>query len=477
MSEQQLITILTGNRMAQPTRPEQEARSTPRMLRHNMPLSSGPSRSAAPAVELVRQATVTTPSSLDRVNQTIGLITQFRQAQREERHGQSRVTSEPDDMEQDGGESQMADPAVPTPAVVAPAVPVIYEGMDESCSICQEAFNHGQRVCRLSCRHMFHAACWERAQHSHNATAGQPTLGCPNCRGAGTIIAVWDYIDPERVTQVIGGLPAPNLLESSASFHSLVTPPSGAVTPRSARSVTGSVRGESQMAAPSTYYAGTHAFHIQTRLPDGRPALIVDPGSVGNLCGDKWAKEVAIAASRSGHRPSYERRSRPLSVSGVGHGSQTCHFDCKLPVSLRHAGGQSTSFGELTIPAVERSEMPGLLGKMALRRNRAVWDFVTDKLYFLGPGDYDLERALPPGTDVYQLEQAPSGHSVLPCCEYSSSSGGVTEHTLTLMSRNHIAAARGDPSSPPINPPVLPDTARRAEVLSPPPAGEPTTSL
>ena len=36
--------------------------------------------------------------------------------------------------------------------------------------------------------------------------------------------------------------------------------------------------------------------HFQTRLADGGPALIVDPGSVGNLCGDAWARDVATYA-------------------------------------------------------------------------------------------------------------------------------------------------------------------------------------
>ena len=102
----------------------------------------------------------------------------------------------------------------------------------------------------------------------------------------------------------------------------------------------------------------------------------MDPGSVGNLCGDKWAKEVAITASRHGHRPSYTKRPRPLQVSGVGNGSQQCNYDCQLPVSLRQAGSDRTSLGELTIPAVQNSELPGLLGHTALRTNRAVWDFV-----------------------------------------------------------------------------------------------------
>ena len=225
---------------------------------------------------------------------------------------------------------------------------------------------------------------------------------------------------------------------------------------------------------PGNYYA-SHSYHVMTRLPDGRLALIVDPGSVGNLCGDKWAREVAIAASRGGHRPSYERRPRPLQVSGVGHGSQTCKYDCKLPIALRQQGGSSSSLGELNTPAVQDSDMPGLLGRQSLHDNRAVWDFVTDRLYFMGPGDYDLSRALPPGTDCFQLERAPSGHSVLPCCEFSAPRARQ-EHTLTLLSRQQMDSREQRPP-PPTAPPLLPPTAARAEVLAPPPAGEPTTSM
>ena len=163
----------------------------------------------------------------------------------------------------------------------------------------------------------------------------------------------------------------------------------------------------------------------------------------------------------------------------MGHGAQECKFDCRLPVGLRHASGQRTILGEFTVPSVQGSDLPGLLGKSALKKNRAVWDFVTDTLYFMGPGDYELERAMPPGTDKIQLETAPSGHSVLPCCEYTpvADSG---EHTLTLMTgsggRSTEAASsnasRPPPprSPPPANPPVLPVSATRSEVLVPPPA-------
>ena len=383
--------------------------------------------------------------------------------------------------------------------------PVIYEGLDETCSICQERFQHDQRVCRLSCRHVFHTQCWERAQSSYIINERSPRLNCPNCRGAGSLISVWHYIDENIVTQTLtGGLQAPNLLESGAAMHNITTPPgvlqtaqsapaSPRLTPRSARArpsssvpttprvtprAEPSVPGSPASSAYGSFYTETlnPTYHIQTRLPDGRPSLIVDPGSVGNLCGDKWAKEVAIAANRNGHNPSYQQRARPLQVSGVGSGSQKCNYDCRLPIGLRHSKSQQTTLGELTIPAVQSSDLPGLLGKQSLKRNRAVWDFVTDKLYFMGPGDHDLEKAMPPGTDVFQLETAPSGHSVLPCCEFSSASGS-TEHTLTLITnRGEATNRRTTPGlpPPPATPPVLPVTASRSEFLVPPPAGPPS---
>ena len=189
-----------------------------------------------------------------------------------------------------------------------------------------------------------------------------------------------------------------------------------------------------------------------------------------------------LAASRSGHRPTYTKRARPLQVSGVGHGAQSCKYDCRLPVGLRHASGKQTCLGELTVPSVQGSDLPGLLGKLALKNNRAVWDFVTDTLYFMGPGDYELDRAMPPGTDKFQLEAVPSGHSVLPCCEYTPAASS-SEHTLTLMTgsggrqteaANSFVSRPPQPRSPPpASPPVLPSTATRAEALVPPPGEQP----
>ena len=168
-------------------------------------------------------------------------------------------------------------------------------------------------------------------------------------------------------------------------------------------------------------------------------------------------------AKQNGHKPSYEKRPRPLQVCGVGNGSQECHYDCVLPVAVRPGSQNQANIGNLQVPAVSNSDLPGLLGLTALRKNRAILDFNTLRLYFCGPGDYELNKEVPPGTDSYQLEFAPSGHIVLPCCEYQKASPS-SQHSLTLLARDHSPSHHSNgsrsssqpPPPPPATPPVLP---------------------
>ena len=81
------------------------------------------------------------------------------------------------------------------------------------------------------------------------------------------------------------------------------------------------------------------------------------------------------------------------------------------------------------------SDLPGLLGLTALRKNRAILDLNTMQVYFCGFGDYDLMKELPPGTDSFQAEIAPSGHMVLPCCEFLGTAPTKDEHTLTMVAK------------------------------------------
>ena len=86
-------------------------------------------------------------------------------------------------------------------------------------------------------------------------------------------------------------------------------------------------------------------------------------------------------------------------------------------------------------PTVANSSLPGLLRLHALRKNRAAIDVVTKKLYFMGPGGYNLDQAMPPGTDIIQCETAPSGHIILPCCEYDAPQTTNPHRSLSLHSR------------------------------------------
>ena len=45
-------------------------------------------------------------------------------------------------------------------------------------------------------------------------------------------------------------------------------------------------------------------------------------------------------------------------------------------------------------------------------------DTTTNEVFMVGPGNYDLMAALPPGTTQFTCTIAPSGHLMLPCAEF-----------------------------------------------------------
>ena len=91
--------------------------------------------------------------------------------------------------------------------------------------------------------------------------------------------------------------------------------------------------------------------------------------------------------------------------------------------------------GVFKVPAAEDSDLPGFMGLTALKKNKAILDFNTLTLYFCSDTQYSLGKSLPEGTDQYQLETAPSGHLVLPCCEYKIGSDSQ-DYSLTLMTES-----------------------------------------
>ena len=161
------------------------------------------------------------------------------------------------------------------------------------------------------------------------------------------------------------------------------------------------------------------SFPVETCLGDGRPALLLDIGSVGNLAGDKWVQTQAAAAIRSGYKPEERRRERPLNVKGVGRGGEKCTHNCVLPIALKDEDGNVIT-GTFDTPTVPQSTLPALLGLTAARHARMIIDTISNEVYMVGPGEYNLMTAMPPGTQRIQCETAPSGHLMIPCADFSA---------------------------------------------------------
>ena len=188
------------------------------------------------------------------------------------------------------------------------------------------------------------------------------------------------------------------------------------------------------------------AYHTDTRLPDGRPSLLIDPGSKGNISGSEWMINTTSQVQKNGLQPSQERRSRPLTIRGVGHGNQVCNYNCTQPVALKTLDGKYIA-GNYTAPTVDHSELPALLGNQTLTEHRAIIDFGRNQLHMIGQGD--VEIVLPPTATSFQLEISPSGHLVLPCGYYTElqkQPKDLDESQLTLVT-NTGPPARETPSS------------------------------
>ena len=88
--------------------------------------------------------------------------------------------------------------------------------------------------------------------------------------------------------------------------------------------------------------------------------------------------------------------------------------------------------GTYEVPTVPNSTLPALLGLNAATECRMLIDTITQTVYMFGPGDYDLMKALPPGTTCFQCEKAHSGHLMLPCAEFGRAAATKSRGGLQL---------------------------------------------
>ena len=100
-----------------------------------------------------------------------------------------------------------------------------------------------------------------------------------------------------------------------------------------------------------------------------------------------------------------------MRCSGVGTGSQTADWNVRHRISL---GDGRVDYYEA--PELPDSKTPALLGQLSLGKLRAVTDSFTKRLYLVGPGGYEIR--LSPGSQMFQLEESPMGHLMLPCSKF-----------------------------------------------------------
>ena len=86
-----------------------------------------------------------------------------------------------------------------------------------------------------------------------------------------------------------------------------------------------------------------------------------------------------------------------------------------IPTAFKRTDGTFTA-GSVTVPTVDQSDLPILLGLDSLKAKRAILDMDSLVLHFVGPGGAKID--LPPGSESFQLEHSQSGHLVLPCGEF-----------------------------------------------------------
>jgi hypothetical protein len=112
-----------------------------------------------------------------------------------------------------------------------------------------------------------------------------------------------------------------------------------------------------------------------------------------------------------------------LSVSGVGIGSRKARWKIEAPVVIKDINGEMTR-GDFAVAAAPQSNLPALLGLLSIESKRGLIDTFSGppKLYFCGPGGCEI--VLSPGSRMFLLAGAPSGHLILPTSEFEAQRHG-----------------------------------------------------
>ena len=296
----------------------------------------------------------------------------------------------------------------------------------DRCTICQQLFSQGEELLRITCGHLFHSLCFsELMQHSWDREVVQ----CPNCRTEAAVTRTWVYAVPPTVSE--------HPTEPSAGHAG----PPAEQAQQSPSPTPASVQSAVETPVPSDGDADDHSefhspqasafpwwpvqqgveesasYHSKVRTAQGH-GLLIDPGSYGNLVGDAWVEDLQSTLLSHDHSVQLINREKPMHVGGVGKGCQTCTQDVVFPLALQRSDG-TMNLGDFTAPMVRQSRTPALLGLQSLKKHGTILDLRSNMMHFIPEGT-EVEMILPAGTESYALEQAESGHLMLPFTDFAA---------------------------------------------------------
>ena len=167
-------------------------------------------------------------------------------------------------------------------------------------------------------------------------------------------------------------------------------------------------------------------------------ALLVDPGSPDNLVGDRWCQRQAAFCREAGRNPPQAEQIEKFKVGGVGKHAQECDHKISTPIGL-----EDGTEGFYDAPVIRDSDVPALLGRKSLTRQRALIDTFSNKLYLVGHGGYRIQMS--PGSKVYDLVRSDTGHLLLPCSEFAKSEPLGTQKRVSFATEGQQAPGdKGD---------------------------------
>jgi len=306
----------------------------------------------------------------------------------------------------------------------------VYHGVDSQCSICQQDFQRGESVYRITCNHLFHEHCWDEYLWTSRHAAE-----CPNCRGPARAKAIFRFVgqtDPETQRETLPQsrhLRRSTSAESYESTHSSMFPESEPDGRRSFAVYMFNSRQVAQWSSswtnrPIDEYFGRRREQADSRIEDiylrkdsgtklkQQPSILVDLGSQINIIGRNTLAEFAGTTEDV----KMTRRDTRLEVSGVGSDAAICDYTTELPIAVQFEESDPTLETFVTNVADGCGEdLPAILGSRSMQEKDAVLLLRKGKeiLALPGPGGYKIEWS--PGTKLLPMQAAPSGHLVIPC--------------------------------------------------------------